>query len=458
MVQEVAGSNPVGHPYLRRNVKYKVKNSSDFEKTLEIQIDLKDLEEFKEDAIKKIGSQLKVKGFRPGKIPSNIVEREVGEEYINEEAVEMYLPENLFQILKDEEISPATRPAIKDIKKKKSSFDVEVLITLWPKISKLPKLDQSIEVESIKPTPEEIEQQIERVKSQFAEVSNTDRPAKSGDYVLINLTTSKNNNEIKDFTYSDYLYEVGSGTLISNLDSKLEGVSSGAIIKFTDNIPQINEENVDVTVLVKEVREKILPELTDEWVSETTEFTDIKELKSELEKNIENIKKQQVASQYQAGLTTKLIEEADIKLPEQLVIAEMDSILQNFMSELDQNNIKLEDYFKITGLTEEALRDDLNKQASRNLSMVLILDKVIEDFEIKLDDNDKSLIEQHMESHDKDKDEVENATHRLNLEAESLRNKAMLHVLKNGISVDKNGEKVYLQDVYNQDSETGEEE
>ena len=458
MVQEVAGSNPVGHPYLRRNVKYKVKNSSDFEKTLEIQIDLKDLEEFKEDAIKKIGSQLKVKGFRPGKIPSNIVEREVGEEYINEEAVELYLPENLFQILKDEEISPATRPAIKDIKKKKSSFDVEVLITLWPKISKLPKLDQSIEVESIKPTSEEIDQQIERVKSQFAEVSNTDRPAKSGDYVLINLTTSKNNNEIKDFTYSDYLYEVGSGALIGNLDSKLEGVSSGAIIKFTDNIPQINEENVDVTVLVKEVREKILPELTDEWVSETTEFTDINELKSELEKNIENIKKQQVASQYQAGLTTKLIEEADIKLPEQLVIAEMDSILQNFMSELDQNNIKLEDYFKITGLTEEALRDDLNKQASRNLSMVLILDKVIEDFEIKLDDNDKSLIEQHMESHDKDKDEVENATHRLNLEAESLRNKAMLHVLKNGISVDKNGEKVYLQDVYNQDSETGEEE
>ena len=119
MVQEVAGSNPVGHPYLRRNVKYKVKNSSDFEKTLEIQIDLKDLEEFKEDAIKKIGSQLKVKGFRPGKIPSNIVEREVGEEYINEEAVEMYLPENLFQILKDEEISQQPDQQSKILKRKR---------------------------------------------------------------------------------------------------------------------------------------------------------------------------------------------------------------------------------------------------------------------------------------------------------------------------------------------------
>ena len=136
----------------------------------------------------------------------------------------------------------------------------------------------------------------------------------------------------------------------------------------------------------------------------------------------------------------------------------MDSILQNFLAELEQNNIKLEDYFKITGLTEEALREDLNQQASRNLSMVLILDKVIEDFEIKLNENDNSLIDEHMESHDSDKDEVENATHRMNLEAESLRNKAMLHVLQHGVSIDKNGEKVYLQDVYNQESETGEEE
>ena len=304
-------------------MKYKIKNDSDFEKTLEIQIDVSDLVDFRGDAIKKIGSQLKVKGFRPGKIPANIVEREVGEEYINEEAVEMYLPENLFTILKDEEISPATRPAIKEIKKKKNSFDVEVLITLWPKISKLPKLDQTVEVESIKPTSEEIDDQIERVRSQFAEATKTDRAVKTGDYVLINLTSTKNNNEIKDFTFSDRLYEVGTGSLIKSLDSKLEGVASGAIIKFTDNIEQINEENVDVTVLVKEVREKILPDLTDEWVSETTEFEDINELKTELEKNIENIKKQQVASQYQAGLTTKLIEEADIKLPEQTTFQEI---------------------------------------------------------------------------------------------------------------------------------------
>ena len=273
----------------------------------------------------------------------------------------------------------------------------------------------------------------------------------------INVSAKKNNEELKDFAYSDYLYEVGTNMLTPQLDSKLIGVSPGAIVKLNDTIPQLQIEDAEITVLVKEVREKILPDFTDEWVSDTTEFDDIKNLREELEKNIEMVKKRQVASQYQGELTNKLIEEAKIELPEQLVIAEMDSILQNFINELAQNNIKMEDYFQVTGLTEEALRDDLNKQATRNLTMVVILDKVIEELDIKLEEEDTALIDEHIKTLDS-LDEVEITTRRLNLEAESLRNKAMLHVLKSGSSVDKNGEKVYLQDVYNQDTDTREEE
>lgn len=439
-------------------MKYKIKKESEFEKNLEIKVELEDLDDHRDEAIKKIGKQIKVDGFRTGKIPANIVKREVGEDYINEEAIELFLPQTLFSILNDEEISPATRPAIKEIKKEKSHFDVNVLITLWPTLSKLPKLSQTVEVDSIEPTDEEIADQIERIKSQFAEVSKVERPLNSGDYAMMNLSATKNGVEVKDFTYNDYLYEVGTGALTPSLDSKLEGVAPGAIIKFNDSIPQLNEENVEVTVLLKEVREKILPELTDEWVSDTTEFENVDSLKKELVANIENVKKQQIASQYQGQLTNKLIEEVDMKLPEQLVIAEMDSILQNFLNELKQSNIQLEDYFKITGLTEETLRDDLNKQASRNLTMVLILDKVIADLDMKLDEKDIALVDEHMVTHKDDAEDSDQSSHRLNLEAESLRNKAMLHILQQGISVDKDGEKVYLQDVYNRDTDLGEEE
>ena len=437
-------------------MKYKVKKISEFESSIEINVDFDDLEEKKDEAISKIGKSLKVKGFRPGKIPKNIVIREAGEDYVLEEAIDIYLPEQIFEILNKEEISPAVRPVIKDLKKEKKSFKIEVLITLWPKLSKLPKLDQTVEVESIEPTEEEINEQIDRIKLQFGEVQKVERPAKESDYLLLNISGTENGNELKDFNYQDYLYELGSALLTPSLDSKLDGVSSGAIIKFNDDIPALAKSNIEISVLVKEIKEKIMPELTDDWVSSVTEFDTVKEMNEELYKNIESVKKRQIANQYQGLLTSKLIEESKLELPEQLVIAEMDSILQNFMNELQQNNIKIEDYLQITGLTEETLQEDLKNQATRNLSMVVILDKVVEDQELKLDEKETNLIDEHVSN--LDESEVDAASRKLNLQAESLRNKAMLHILQQGVSVDKNGEKVYLQDVYNQEEDLGEEE
>ena len=433
-------------------MKYKVKKVGDFENSIEINIDFEDLESKKEQAIAKISGSLKVKGFRPGKIPKNIVIREVGEDYILEESVDLYLPEQIFDILQKEEINPAVRPVVKELKKEKKSYKVDVLITLWPTLSKLPKLNQTVEVESITPTEDEINEQIDRIKLQFGEVEKVERPSKASDYLLVNISSIENGAEVKEFNYQDYLYELGSNTLTPSMDSKLEGVSSGAIIKFNDDIPALGKSNVEITVLVKEIKQKIMPELTDEWVSSVTEFDTVKEMNEELVKNIEDAKKRQVANQYQGLLTSKIIDESKLELPEQLVIAEMDSILQNFMNELKQNNIKIEDYFKITGLTEETLQEDLKNQATRNLSMVVILDKVAEDEEMTLDEKEVQYIDEYIGTLDEG-DEVEAASRRLNLESESLRNKAMIHVLKQGVSVDANGEKVYLQDVYNQEEE-----
>ena len=199
-------------------------------------------------------------------------------------------------------------------------------------------------------------------------------------------------------------------------------------------------------------RNKITGEVWDEYLSLQDRTKPLRN------KNIEMVKKRQIANQYQGLLTSKLIEESKLELPEQLVIAEMDSILQNFMAELNQNNIKIEDYLQITGLTEEALQEDLKNQATRNLSMVVILDKVVEDQELKLEEKEITYIDEYMSSDNQEANEVDAASRRLNLEAESLRNKAMLHILQQGVSVNKDGEKVYLQDVYNQEEEVREEE
>ena len=272
-------------------MKYKVKKVGDFENTIEIDIDFEDLESKKDEAISKISKSLKVKGFRPGKIPKNIVIREVGEDYILEESIDLYLPEQIFEILQKEELNPAVRPVVKDLKKEKKSYKVDVLITLWPKLSKLPKLNQTVEVESITPTEEEISDQIDRIKLQFADVTKVERPSKTSDYLLVNISAMENGKELEEFSYQDYLYELGSNSLTPSMDSKLEGVSTGAIIKFNDDIPSVGKSNVEITVLVKEIKEKVMPELTDEWVSSMTEFDNIAEMNGELFKNIEMVKK-----------------------------------------------------------------------------------------------------------------------------------------------------------------------
>ena len=263
-------------------MKYKVKKVADFENNIEIDIDFEDLESKKDEAINKISKSLKVKGFRPGKIPKNIVEREVGEDYILEESIDLYLPEQIFEILQKEEINPAVRPVVKELKKEKKSYKVDVLITLWPKLSKLPKLNQSVTVDSIAPTEEEIDDQTERIKLQFADVAKVERPSKTSDYLLVNISSKENEKELEDFSYQDYLYELGSNSLTPSMDSKLEGVSTGAIIKFNDDIPSIGKSNIEITVLVKEIKEKVMPELTDDWVSSMTEFESIKEMNEEL--------------------------------------------------------------------------------------------------------------------------------------------------------------------------------
>ena len=259
-------------------MKYKVKKVGDFESTIQIDVDFEDLESKKDEAISKISKSLKVKGFRPGKIPKNIVIREVGEDYILEESIDLYLPEQIFEILQKEELNPAVRPVVKDLKKEKKSYKVDVLITLWPKLSKLPKLNQTVEVESITPTEEEISDQIDRIKLQFADVTKVERPSKTSDYLLVNISAMENGKELEEFSYQDYLYELGNNSLTPSMDSKLEGVSTGAIIKFNDDIPSVGKSNVEITVLVKEIKEKVMPELTDEWVYSMTEFDNIAEI------------------------------------------------------------------------------------------------------------------------------------------------------------------------------------
>ena len=442
-------------------MEYKIKKKTDYEKIATLTLSDEDFKEEKKSSVSNIGKELKIKGFRPGKIPASIIEREVGLEYINQNAIELALPRLVFDILKDEEIEPAISPTIKKIENKKDKFNVEVVITLWPKIKKLPKTDIKISISDIDPTDEEIEEQIQSLRGQFAEVEIVERAVGREDYLTMNLTATRNGKELEDLSVQDHLYEVGSGQFSKELDKKLEGSKAGAIIKYSD-IPITKngegETEAEFSVLVKDVRSKLLPELTDEWVKNVLDFESVSSLVEEFKTNLKFQNKKRAASELKSKLVTELIENTEDTLPEQLVITEMEAILRRFLMELEQNSISMEDYFKATGLTEDSLKDDLTKQATNNLKMILILDRVIEENNLKLDDFENNEINEHLKTHDDNEDEIEITTHRLNLENEQIRNKALIYLMDKATPVDSKGVEVYLKDVYTQDRDTREEE
>ena len=170
-----------------------------FERTLTIQIPSSDLEEAKDKAARRLAQEVKVPGFRPGKAPRPMVERAVGAERLQSEALEEALPEIVGTALEEAELSPATAPAVADTRDIDDGLEVDVRVTLWPTLDTVPAYDgRRVEIETASVTDEDIDTQIERLRYQFAELEDVGRPAEAGDFALIDLTARRGGTTIDD--------------------------------------------------------------------------------------------------------------------------------------------------------------------------------------------------------------------------------------------------------------------
>ena len=205
-----------------------VTEAGPFERLLKIQLGEEELEEAKIVAARKLSKELKVKGFRPGKIPRQIVERMVGADALRSEAIDGVLPNAVGDALEKEELNPVTRPAITSIEDiEGGGVEVDVMITLWPSIEAVPDFaGRKVEVELAPVSQQAIDEQIDRLRGQYATLEDVNRPAQTGDFVMIDLSASIDGELVEDAGATDLLYEVGSTSFIDGLDELLEGASA----------------------------------------------------------------------------------------------------------------------------------------------------------------------------------------------------------------------------------------
>jgi trigger factor len=342
---------------------------------LSVEIDEPEFDKALGDVAKELAKQIRVPGFRPGKVPRKVLEARMGGAgALRAEAIREALPDFYAQAVVDTDLDPIASPEI-DITagEETGPLAFDAVVQVRPLISIPGYEGLQVTLPGLKVTDEEVERQVDRLRENDAELEEVSRAAGDGDLVTVDL--HGNDTEGAEVVgIDDYLYEVGSGTVLPELDVELRGAKAGDILAFDAPTPGNEEAIVSFKVLVKDVKIKKLPETTDEWAAESSEFETVAELRADITDRIARVK----LVQSQMALREKTIEAVaelvnDDDVPEVLVDSEVNERLHDLQHRLEAQKLGLSEYLQATGRTPDdllgAVRGESHKAVKADLAL-----------------------------------------------------------------------------------------
>ena len=339
-----------------------------------VEIDEAELEPAIESAWREIAKEVRLPGFRPGKAPRQLLEKQLGTEYARSEALRSALPEFYSQAVIEHDVDVIAAPEL-DITGGEDDGDVtfEAVVEVRPDVEVAGYDGLRVEVPSPEPSDDEITEQVDRLRGQYGELTEVERAAGDEDYVTVDIAGSADGEPVDGLTADDYLYLVGSGMIAAEFDEHLRGAKAGDILEFDADSPDPDQDQVQFRVLVKNVKERVLPELDDEWVAEATEFETVQELLDDTRSRLAESRVEQTRNAVRVNLGQELAKLVDIEAPEAMVSGEMQARLQNLAYNLQGRGIRLEDYLQITGRDPESFTEELREAAVEAVKVDLAL-------------------------------------------------------------------------------------
>jgi len=344
-------------------------------------------EEFARDldrAYRKVAGQVRVPGFRKGRVPKQVIDARVGREVVLEEFVHDSVPVYYLRAIREHELAPIAEPEI-DIDDVDSAKPLRFTATVEvrPRLQ-LEKEDYTgihIDAPSEEATDAEIEQYLDGLRERFAELETVARPARRGDYVLADVRASVHGREVPEATRVGFLSEVGSDELVPELDKELEGKRAGDIVKFNATLPErfgedLAGKEVTFTALVKDVKAKKLPDADDEFVKTASEFDSIEELRADVREKLGAFKAAEATSIVRDHALQALIEGAVVDLPDRLVDEETEDRVRRAELRAQQAGTTLDDALRTQGWDELRFRSDARAHAVRAIKGDLALEAI----------------------------------------------------------------------------------
>ena len=344
-------------------------------------------EEFGKDldrTYRSIANQIKIPGFRKGKVPKQIIDTQVGQEAIFEEFVHASVPAYFRQAVAEEDLAPITDPDI-DVQQleRGKPFVFSATVEVRPRLT-LEESDYSgisVTKPPVEVTEQEIDDWIERLRERFSELEPVGRPVQEGDFVTVDLTVTKGGEKVEQASREDYLYFVGSGEVGEKLDVELVGAKPGAILKVSDTLPErFGEElggaSVEITVLLKDVKARRLPEVDDEFAKTASEFDTIQQLRDDLRERLTEAKEREAGAALRDLVLEAMIDKVDVDLPQTLIDEETDHRIHHARDRAERMGVGLEKMLELQGWDEARLREDSREHAIRAIKSDLVLEGI----------------------------------------------------------------------------------
>ena len=349
-----------------------------------------------QQAARELGRQMRVPGFRKGKVPPPVVIRRLGREAVLDEALRNSLGGWYADAIDRAGIAPVGEPEL-DVPSELPAEGQPLAFSIEIGVRPAAKLGQykGLEVGRREPTVEDtqIDEEIDRLRDRLATLDTVERPAENGDHVVIDYVGTVDGEEFQGGTGRDQLLELGSGRLVPGFEDQLAGAKAGdertVTVTFPEDYPatELAGREAQFAVTVSEVKEKRLPEADDEFASEAAGFDTLAELREDIAERLRQVDERAVEREFEDAVLEAAVTEADVEVPDKLVHARAHELLEDTWSMLARQGISKESYLRLTGRDEETLAHEAEPEAAAALKREAVLAAIVAEENIEPTDD-----------------------------------------------------------------------
>jgi trigger factor len=372
-------------------VKTDVEELSPTRVRLTVEVPFDELKPSLDQAYRDVGRQVRIPGFRPGHVPRQVLDQRIGRGAVLEHAINEAVPELYSRAVQEANVSVLGQPDVEITKLEDGdqiAFTAEVDVR--PSFE-LPDLETvQVVVDDADVSPDQVEEYLGALRERFASLRGADRPAKSGDFVAIDLSAEVDGKPVEDAQATGISYEVGSGSMLDGLDEALEGMSADETATFRTELAggtQAGRE-AEVIVTVRSVKVKDLPDLDDDFAQSASEFNTVGELRANTRKQMEAMRKAGQAGQARDRAIDALLTRIDMPLPSSIVEHEIEHRRESLTRDLDQAGLTLEAYAESRQVSAADVEKELADDVRRSVKARFILDQLAEQEDLSVEQDE----------------------------------------------------------------------